>query len=100
MHHRLFECGFTAELREDSFAESDLEWLRHNKHVEVLLQGLQEVAYIPDGRHYGAGHEQEYVETWTLTGQPVGEIVQGVVFSDGSCKKHGTPAGRWQAGRP
>ncbi len=86
--HRLFECPCTEALRVKHLSATDLEWLKYSAAMGVVGLGVQ---VMPSGgiRPEGLGHEMP--ETWTLTGQPISDVLQGELFIDGSCYKQGPP---------
>ncbi len=91
LHHRLFECGFTEDLRTEYFEQDDENWIKNHPHSDVLLQGLQIVPTMTDARPQGIGHEKAHMESWTLSGLPIEDVLQGVVFTDGACHRPGHP---------
>ena len=87
LHHRLFECSGTLELRRTILEEGDADRLRERSH---LLFGVTVVPRVPQDRPHGYGHEQ-YVG-FTSDGRNIKEWFAGaVVYSDGSCLKTGHP---------
>ena len=86
--HRLFKCPGTAALRAQHLEADDLEWLTYHAEMGVVGLGVQ---IMPAGGHRPAGLGHEAPETWTLTGRPLAEVLQGEVFIDGSCFKRGPP---------
>ena len=87
LHHRLFHCPATSELRDEYFGEHELQDILCSPEARHLLMGFQllppRLARLPDG----LGFEQ--FESWTLTGAPIHEVLRGEVFTDGSCFKEG-----------
>ncbi len=89
LFHRLFKCTCTQEVRGEFFSQEEVTWLEHSPQRAVLLQGLQLLPEDLGGRPPGIG-SQPY-SSWTLTGQLLSEVMQGQVFTDGSCFKYGAP---------
>ncbi len=87
LHHRLFECPETCSLREEFFQHGELQDVLQRAEARHLLLGFQllppRLAPLPDGLGY------QQCETWTLSGAPIEDVLQGEVFTDGSCFKEG-----------
>jgi hypothetical protein len=89
LHHRLFTCPCTQALRAEHFRHQELEWLESNPCRAVLMQGLQLLPPAVASRPSGLGHQPS--RSWTLSGQPLEEVMQGTVFTDGSFTPLGPP---------
>ena len=89
LYHRLWECGYSESIRTDFFTESDLDRLGVHPGSHELAQGWQIMPYLPDTRPESMGHEPGSYESWTISGGPLEDYLQGVVFTDGSCFKPG-----------
>ena len=86
LYHRIWECGYTEDLRKSHFTDSDLQWIRDHPRAHELLQGLQVLPYLPDDRPNGMGHERgangqgrNNVEEYTITGAPLEDFLHGRV---------------------
>ncbi len=63
LFHRLFKCSCTQALRDEYFSQAELEWLEHNPHRAVLMQGVQILPELPDTRPPGLGYQP--CQSWT-----------------------------------
>ena len=85
--HRLFTCPATADLREEHFDSGLLQSILDSPASRHLLLGFQLLPPPLVTPPPGLGHEQH--EVWTRSGAPIEEILEGEVFTDGSCFKTG-----------
>ncbi len=85
LHHRLFNCPATHELRLEHLHTEDVEYLRPHPH---LLFGCQVIPPVPRNRPADYGH-LEYC-AYTCDDKSIQEHFEGaVLYSDGSCNKLG-----------
>ena len=85
--HRLFVCPATEDLREEIFDSDVLTRAMHSPARRHLLLGFQLLPPPLSSPPAGLGHEQ--FEAWTRNGEPIEEVLEGEVFTDGSCTKLG-----------
>ncbi len=89
LHHRLFHCSATSELRQEILNPSDIDLLQQSASLRSLLMGFQVMPdFEPQGPD-GLGCEAHHRHTWTFNGQPIEQIMEGTVFTDGACTKPG-----------
>ena len=69
LHHRLFACACTQDLRSEHFSSEELQWLGCSPSRSFLLQGMQLLPYLPETRPPSLGHDT--FGSWTLTGAPI-----------------------------
>ena len=93
LYHRLFVCPATEDLRSSILDQHDLEFLRNSPSMRSLALGFQVLPDWEPERPTGSGVEDDSYDrvndSWTITGQPVEDFIQGEVFTDGSCFKQG-----------
>ena len=105
LYHRLWERGYTSQMRADHFTEEDLEWIRAHPRAHELLQGVQVMPYLPDDRPDGFGHEGgddgkggDHVEVFTLCGAPSRTTCMGSYSQTAAAKSQGQFPGTRRAG--
>ena len=91
LHHRLFQCPATQGLRQELLHESDLDDLRRSESRRSLMIGFQTMPQFTPERPDGLGCEHQHVHHWTHNGRDIHEIMEGTIFTDGSCTKTGPP---------
>ncbi len=68
---------------------ADFDRIKYNRAIRAFGMGVQNMPYLDQGRPLDLG--QAPTETWTLGGAPLRDLLQGDVFTDGSCSKDGPP---------
>ncbi len=85
--HRLFVCPATEDLREELFDPGMLHSVMQSLASRHLLLGFQLLP--PPLTQLPPGLGCERYEAWTRSGAPIEEVLEGEVFTDGSCTKLG-----------
>jgi hypothetical protein len=91
LHHRLFQCPATHDLRQEFLHDSDIDNLRRSESRRSLMIGFQIMPSFTPDRPEGLGCEKPHVQYWTHNGQKIDELMEGIIFTDGSCTKIGPP---------
>ena len=85
LHHRLFRCTSTEELRKLHLEPLDIDHLQARPY---LVFGCQAIPPLPAVRVPGLGHQE--FQSYTVDGRPIELHFKGaILYSDGSCATEG-----------
>ncbi len=72
-------------------APTDTDFIQSAVSIRSLVMGFQMIPPFAPQRPEGIGCEPQHRKTWSYNGQPVEELMDGTVFTDGACTKVGPP---------
>ena len=68
--------------------DGDVQYLQHSPKIRSLIMGFQVMPTEPE-RPPGIGHERPHIQVWTHNGADISALMEGELFTDGSCLKPG-----------